>query len=179
MPNWSYNTTEITGDSDEIARFRNAIEPTRDTDTFATDEGYSLLRTFIPRPQSVVDDGTWYEWGLTHWGTKWEDDNRLKTSESNRLLFVGQTAWAPPIDGYITVSTMFPTLTFTLGYMEESDAFFGAMTFRNGEVVAKREVTYKSAEMPVWDEADPEPYRNTIDFLYDQCWNQVAVTVKG
>ena len=180
MPNWSYNTTEITGDTETIAKFRTAIEATRDTTTFSDDEGYSLLRTFIPRPESVEKDGTCYDWSLNHWGTKWEDDNRMDDTD-RRILLIGQTAWAPPINGYMTVSTMFPTLTFTLGYQEESAAFVGAMTFRNGEVLAKREVDDSDPEMPAMgdEEDDWERWHMAVTNVYDKCWNEVSVAIHG
>lgn len=149
MPNWSYNTLTINGPREDTERFLTAIEATRAPGT--VNGGYSLLRTFVPRPQSVVDDGTWYEWSLTHWGTKWEDEMRLTDTEDG-IRMVGETAWAPPIEGYITVSEEFPTLTFLLDFTEEGGYFVGAARIINGSILLM-EMAHDHPEFPTLDES--------------------------
>lgn len=173
MPNWSYNTLEITGPTEDINRFLEAVTATR-ADNEIQECGYSLLRTFIPRPDAVVENGTWYDWSLTHWGTKWEDDMRLRYADANRLRFTGETAWAPPTNGYQTVSAQWPTLTFWLDYSEESGQFVGAVQYHNGEEIALREYSDQDPEFPDYDGDDTERYDEQVQELVLQCRTEVG-----
>lgn len=77
----------------------------------------------------------WYDWCCSHWGTKWGDcDTSLNGHSDNHLEFYFDTAWSAPIDGFAHISTMFPTLTFTMTYEEGGMGFFGAVKIVNGQV---------------------------------------------
>lgn len=77
----------------------------------------------------------WYDWCCSHWGTKWGDcDTSLNGHTDNHLEFYFDTAWSAPIDGFAHISTMFPTLTFTITYEEGGMGFFGAVKIVNGQV---------------------------------------------
>ena len=180
MPNWSYNTLTIDGPREDIERFLAAIEATRDNEQERFRGGYSLLRTFVPRPESVVADGTWYDWSVTHWGTKWEDAMRLDEIDGTTVRMSGETAWAPPIDGYATVSAMFPTLTFVLDYTEEGGWFVGATRFHNGDSLSF-DVKCEYPEFPKPDESIEdeserwEDYNERLYELRDRCRDEVTV----
>lgn len=179
MPNWSYNTLTIEGPSEDIDRLLAAIEATRNNEEERFRGGYSLLRTFIPRPEAVVENGTWYDWSVTHWGTKWEDAMRVDEREDNRLTMRGETAWAPPIPGYTTVSAMFPTLTFIIDYDEEGGWFVGATRMVNGEsftvdVNAEDEGFPQPDESIDDEEQQWEDYRERLNDVRLQCRDEVT-----
>ena len=77
----------------------------------------------------------WYDWQCSHWGTKWGDcDTYLNGHSDSHLDFSFDSAWSPPIDGLAHISTMFPTLTFTITYEEGGNGFFGATKIVDGQV---------------------------------------------
>lgn len=77
----------------------------------------------------------WYDWCLSHWGTKWGDCHTvLNEGSDTHLDFLFDSAWSPPIDGLNHISTMFPTLVFILQYEELGMGFVGASRIQNGNV---------------------------------------------
>jgi len=72
----------------------------------------------------------WYDWSLTHWGTKWNaydiiDDNAIPTFH---------TAWGPPTPVFAALSLKFPKVKFDVTWNEEGGTS-GEMTFLNGEMI--------------------------------------------
>jgi hypothetical protein len=97
MPNWCYNSFSVTGEKDELERFRSAIqkddefdlsvlfpipEELRIRDVFWSDERYKEMTA---EEKAELDDLTaryeaniaeyghrsWYDWAYANWGTKW------------------------------------------------------------------------------------------------------------
>lgn len=169
MPNWCSNRTEITGPADDIAAFRKNVTASRDVDNH-----YSLLGTFIPRPDSVVEDGTWYDWSLEHWGCKWEDDVRLVQDDPDRLMFVGDTPWSPPLAGYATIAAKWPTLTIVLSYCEEGMGFAGAASYAEGVLQSDAETD----KMPDFDEDDSDAYDDEVQALIERLTEVVRLAVR-
>ena len=76
---------------------------------------------------------TWWDWCVEKWGTKWGDhDTDVLYADSNFLEIYFQSAWSPPTEAFKYISTLFPTLTFVLGYQEQGCGFVGACAYRNG-----------------------------------------------
>ena len=139
MPNWCENETAVTGPTEDITRFLTALRanPVDDV-SLRAEPSVSLLATFVPRPAEVEADGTWYEWSLAHWGTKWTDETRIAEvvdhgNGYSDIVLRGDTAWAPPIEGWTAVSALFPTLTFVLTFVEPGMAFGGAAVIADGD----------------------------------------------
>jgi hypothetical protein len=99
----------------------------------------------------------WYDWATTTWGTKWgvydvseaweegpyKNEGQLPLGE-----FVGdltpvtlpdfqitchfQSAWAPPSEGILHISELFPDLMFICGYADEGGGYLGYSIFSKG-----------------------------------------------
>lgn len=131
MPNWCNNLLKIEGQSEEVKDFisKNSID------------GLLQFSALLPRPKSAEEDGSWYDWSVKHWGTKWDlhqDDNisfELSTGVEGQT--VGEcffpTAWAPPIPWIEHVSKIFHGLTISIWYDEPGGAFAGLYKIQNGE----------------------------------------------
>lgn len=166
MPNHCFNRVTIDGPADKVAAFRKAINLVNDE----SGNTFSMLDTLIPRPESVVDNGTWYEWSITNWGTKWSEyDQDVHTDDADRLTITFTTAWSPCLPGITTISKMFPGLTFTHDYNEEGMQFAGTVVTRNGVTFAHVEAGDEGLEMPQWDGDDNtfDDYHNALQDLYD------------
>jgi len=151
LPNWSENELIVDGGQTEIARFKElakgkvtGIEPQEETDL--------SLNSLYPMPkelegtkappdqpkQSLIDkygSDNWYDWHVKNWGTKWDVEARLETDKRNRLRYFFDSAWSPPLNWLIKVSKDFPTLKFTIKYIEEGMGFKGTFTVKNGETL--------------------------------------------
>ena len=115
MPNWCYNTVELTHeDPTMIARARAAF----------LDKG--LLNEFVPIPEELkitagyLGDGdeqaaleaqeasnlekhgyrNWYDYCVNEWGTKWDVTGQEINDIPNGVILTFDSAWAPPTGAY-------------------------------------------------------------------------------
>jgi hypothetical protein len=110
----------------------------------------------------------WYDWCCSHWGTKWGDCNtELNGQSDTHLDFSFDSAWSPPIDGLAHISTMFPTLSFTITYEEGGMGYFGATKIENGET-ATSDGSHEDIEgYSEVDFGDEEQYLDFFDKITD------------
>jgi len=115
MPNWCYNTVELTHEDPKmIARAKSAF----------LDKG--LLNEFVPVPESLRitagylgDDAeqkaleaqeaenlkvhgyrNWYDYCVNEWGTKWDVHGQEVNDIPNGVILTFDSAWAPPTGAY-------------------------------------------------------------------------------
>jgi hypothetical protein len=80
----------------------------------------------------------WYSWAQTNWGTKWDTDSDTTMTEAwnqdghAALVSIFDTAWAPPTNWVVAVSSKFPELTFEIHYSESGMGFYGTFTSKDG-----------------------------------------------
>ena len=125
MPNWCSNKITFHEDADEI--FKVILK----TD----EEGnqYFDFNTLIPTPDNIYQgnvgkaeeekygkENCWYEWNLTHWGTKW---NACHTVVEGNVLYF-DTAWSDPQPIIIMLCKRF-NKPFNHKYVEEGCFFWG------------------------------------------------------
>jgi len=121
MPNWCYNTVELTHeDPTMIARAKTAF----------LDKG--LLNEFVPVPESLRitagylgDDAeqkaleaqeaenlkvhgyrNWYDYCVNEWGTKWDVHGQEVNDIPNGVILTFDSAWAPPTNAYEKLMAM-------------------------------------------------------------------------
>lgn len=81
-------------------------------------------------------DKNWYDWGVAHWGTKWDAyESEIKVTDrvGGYAVFKFQTAWSPPEEYLINASKAYPKLEFDLGYVLEGYEGCGRFRYVNGE----------------------------------------------
>ena len=115
MPNWCYNTVELTHeDPTMIARAKTAF----------LDKG--LLNEFVPIPEGLnivagyLGEGAeqdaleaqearnlekhgyrnWYDYCVNEWGTKWDVTGQEVNDIPNGVMLSFDSAWAPPTGAY-------------------------------------------------------------------------------
>lgn len=76
----------------------------------------------------------WYAWNVRNWGTKWDVTNdAFITEESDGyIVYRFDTAWAPPEDALLELSSQYPNVKFILSYEEET-GWGGITIFENGD----------------------------------------------
>ena len=110
MPNWCANTLTL--------KHEDPAMITRARDAFMRGE---LLQEFIPCPAELLETtaqfgqndqeklnrekygyGSWYDWNIAHWGTKWDvgGDGCDALHHANEFNASFDSAWAPPTSAY-------------------------------------------------------------------------------
>ena len=107
----------------------------------------------------------WYEWCVEKWGTKWGDCDTELLDASDTIDMRFDSAWSPPVDGIIHISTLFPNLLFSMSWAEEGMDFYGGMAVKNGQhALHEGEIT----ALPNYTEVDWDS-----DNAHDQ-WEKVS-----
>ena len=148
MPNWCLNNLTVEhSDPAMVDRFENAYNKGE------------TCQEFLPMPEAYYDNGQWYDWAISNWGTKWdigadigkdrEEWHGLKaTRVGNQVSSTFDSAWAPPIGLYEKL--------VELGYNVKASYFEPGMAFcgiwDNG---VDNYIEYKSKDMipvAIWND---------------------------
>jgi hypothetical protein len=110
MPNWCQSTLYVMDNefdkygSERVSKFykENCGEAEYENKVVPIQLDFSKS---VPEPSSANDDPDydWYNWRLSHWGTKWNlhDDTMLEDSSLDNFGIINysfSTAWSPPIE---------------------------------------------------------------------------------
>lgn len=135
MPNHCSGQLVVTGEPKLLNKFMKHVEITLSE---ATDEHLPTkfsLHKVIPQPK-LQGDG-WYDWRVTHWGTKWDlcdlEANDYSW-ENGEVSYDFWTAWSPPEPCLKKLTELFPELTFSYKFSDEGGGFWGLWNFHNGEM---------------------------------------------
>lgn len=153
MPNWWHSYMDITGPSDEIARFK------RTCIRFAAEQAQLDFGAIAPVPDFPAE--ATLEWAAAHWGT----DRpalcfQVTRDEPNSYECRFDTAQSPPVPIWRKLGEMFPTLEFSLsGYdLINEEGFRG--TIRNGKL------ELLDARL-IWETIDPKTGK-TVSGMRDE-----------
>lgn len=99
---------------------------------------------------------SWYDWRVTHWGTKW---NSYEGEEDNYRRIAFLTAWAPPVPIFDKLAEKYPKITFQTYSVDEGDD----STVWNYVYTKGRQWNFSCIDNPelvqrIWD-ATGEPYK--------------------
>lgn len=129
MPNFCENRLTIEDCSPELAAYLQK-------------NGLSFDKIKPTPPEKLTDEkGSWYQWRVDNWGTKWdllEEDQRevadMLLSEDTGFTASFDTAWEPPCQAIAALSTMFPNDNFVLSYLELGMMFGGTAHISDGVI---------------------------------------------
>lgn len=71
----------------------------------------------------------WYDWSNANWGTKWDCYEASKEPEDGKLIYVFDTAWAPPVPIVEKLMELFPGIAVEHRYFDEGHCFWGIMIY--------------------------------------------------
>ena len=126
MPNWCHNKLRVTGNKKNITKFKKDVNNKKEKTALC-------LNNLVPMPKKYYENGRWYSWATTNWGTKWDVGARLIKDQVNLLKYEFDSAWSPPIEWVRTISGQYPGLSFRLEYDEPGKAFNGFYSCKDGE----------------------------------------------
>lgn len=160
MPNWCDNKLVVTGPNAEFKKFLESITVPMSEDEMQQ-EGETTKIDFTvlhPIPEDKANNNSltngWYDWCCSNWGTKWPPS---RVGYDDDRMFAFDTAWAPPIELFTHISTLFPRLTFTLSYCESGVCFAGKDEIKDGDV---------ENIVNGWEEDDALEIRNKFGAIY-------------
>ena len=127
MPNYCYNSFELTGPTDKIKALW-AAATTTDND--------SLLQAMVPMPEELENTTApsesgldWYSWRVNNWGTKWDIDpadlELVEEGDTSYITGSFTSAWSPPTTAYDTFLSENEDCTITSSYDEEGMSYVG------------------------------------------------------
>lgn len=130
MPNWCNCQLTIEDCSPELA-------------AYLQENGLSFDKIKQTPPEKLTDEkGSWYQWRVDNWGTKWDLSEQEQREVADMLLsedadFTAyfDTAWAPPCQAIAALSEKFPNDKFVLHYLELGMMFAGTARISNGESI--------------------------------------------
>jgi len=122
MPNWCKNDVIVSGDEEDVTKFKNLM--TNDGQDF--EEGFSFNK-IVPQPDNILLDSLKvYDWNIENWDTKWDASSvSVYFDEEDYMEFSFLTAWSPPINVINKLKEMFPNLNVSGGYIGEGWEFAG------------------------------------------------------
>ncbi|MBX7489754.1 hypothetical protein K3177_14695 [Qipengyuania sp. GH25] len=138
MPNYVYAAFDVSGEKEEIERFRTKMLKRRnasecsDEDEAGRPEIILDFSEVLPMPADW-EGGSEEDWNVHAWGTKWVGfDVDEQMCEDGTFWFQFTTAWDFPTRAFEAIAAEFPTLLFSGSAYEENHEFEMAGDF-NGE----------------------------------------------
>ena len=120
MPNWCNNSIVIEGPADKIRALWAAA---------TANEDQGLLNALTPMPADLAAEGSWYDWRVAHWGTKWDVDlDGLELVEEDgraRIEGYADSAWGPPLEAFKAYAALNEDVSMELKYFEPGMDFIG------------------------------------------------------
>lgn len=159
MPNWVSITLTVDGPHEDLYEFYTGIPALA-----LKGKETSILKSFIPEPEDPDIDHLM--WQLDNWGVKWGDRDtecrELFHSDDmahTTAVFNFSTPWHFPLVGFMTITSMFPTLRFQFEIHEECGLFAGFIVMRNGHHLFGHTFSDDDWDGPLetdddWDEFD-------------------------
>jgi hypothetical protein len=115
----------------------------------------------------------WYDWNIRNWGVKWDaNDVYFEDWGGNELAYDFETPWGVPTGAYDAMASQYPTLNFSIRFVEEQGW--------GGEIEGYSGTTYivKEWDIPETHEERmeyigychcEEANEEDLDYLYDDC----------
>ncbi len=96
------------------------------------------FHSLVPIPDEVLRKGyreAGYDWERGEWGVKWGACHAELVDEGReRLFYIFDTAWVPPLGFIEKAANLWPTLTFVLKYEEGGMGFKGVVTAQADQI---------------------------------------------
>jgi len=163
MPNHTTNVLNVTGPTADVQRFVSLVSG-------GEENGFDF-NTIVPMPEELKNTektfgskantdlitkfgfDNWYDWNVANWGTKWNAYDvmdwmieGLCDGDTTTATITFYTAWTPPQAFLDRASEQFPSLFFSLQYVDEGGGFLGESHYENGKLSKTIDYQWDSEE---------------------------------
>ena len=120
--------------SNPVFAFWNIIKPTN-LEAYVKQSEHKLGEPI------TFNGDNWYDWNVRNWGTKWDvsvhdgeqyPDTELMEESETSLAYRFNTAWSPPTEAIVHLSSQYPECEMVLSYEEET-GWGGEIMFSDGQ----------------------------------------------
>jgi hypothetical protein len=98
----------------------------------------------------------WYDWNIRNWGVKWDASDVYFEDWDGELVYDFETPWGAPFEVYQAMVAQYPSLKFTIRFLEEQ-GWGGEALGENGEFAVVNE----------WD--IPGTHEERMEYI-GYCW---------
>jgi len=184
MPNWVSNSVRVTGDKKELKRFaeqagRSYTRKYQDAEgkwyEAESNNEHLSFWNFVRPDDSILDEywgserqdlsleeklqhktNHWYDWNIRNWGVKWDASDVYFEDWDGELVYDFETPWGAPFEVYQAMVAQYPSLKFTIRFLEEQ-GWGGEALGENGEFAVVNE----------WD--IPGTHEERMEYI-GYCW---------
>jgi hypothetical protein len=195
MPNWVYNTMNVTGDAEDVATFIHEMAtpiPSHiypegghialDKQWETTETVFSFWNAVAPTDLEAYFTGdAWYNWNCANWGVKWDakvDEPSIDTLDKYELVdgtggvtYRFDTAWGTPTEVFQALAKKYPHLHISIEF-EEEQGWGGEYVAEGGELslVSEYDIPNSHADYAERGREDScECSWGELDNMYDDC----------
>ena len=171
MPNWCYNTIEISGEKDKIKRIKTILDLREDNYFFK-----SLL--------GEASEANWYDENINNLGTKWDvstEDTSIDYS-NNTISFQCESAWSPPVAGMVTICKKYD-VGCEMNYEESGNDFYGRTTIKSDGSYVEEDYGYREGMYVLdndwfWENLTGNDMEYLTETLQDEREHDSTYTIK-
>ena len=209
MPNWVSNSVRVTGSKEELQRFAEQAGKsyTRKYHEL-TPDGFALVDgevnehlsfwNFVKPEDSILDEywgderqdltlaeklqhktNHWYDWNIRNWGCKWDARDVYFEDWDGELAYDFDTPWSYPEEVFVAMVAQYPTLNFTVRFLEEQ-GWGGEGVGFDGDFAILKEwdipMTHEEQMEYVGYCHCEEANEYDIEYLYDDCPKKMEVS---
>ena len=197
MPNWCDGTLVVEGDTTQLKELMDYLNSPFEREY--ADSGkqkfsnpvfsfWNVVKPSEDEMDAYVNTEAWWDWNISHWGTKWDIANvdgenyfstHLNTDslESGKISYSFATAWSPCSPVVALIAEKFPTLRLTYTFVEPGMDFWGIESYAEGELVSEvggDTLSHKAYELMGDVEACNCAWSGDEEYFYKDCPKPVA-----
>jgi TPR repeat protein len=150
MANWFYNVFSVSGEKDELSKFkRKAIGPSDFSDDPEPMSVFSFTN-LMPVPQDAMSDRLKRnKWIKEHWDLYGAARATLEVASENELVYFFETKNAPPITFLKNLGRLWPKLKFRDSFVEPINLRYALFIDVQGETFTPLALTSPEAAVPI------------------------------
>jgi len=165
--------------NNEHLSFWNFVRPDDSIlDEYWGSERQDLSLATIAEEKLQFRTNHWYDWNIRNWGCKWDAKDVYFEDWDGELAYDFETPWSYPEDVLVAMVAQYPTLTFSIRFLEEQ-GWGGEALGMNGEFSITDEWdipdTHEERMLHIGYCHCEEANEYDIEYLYDDCPKKMEV----
>jgi hypothetical protein len=189
MPNWCQNDFTVYGNEEDIKKF---IEDGKKNPRENSDGDWSI-GSYRPMPKELEETTSpspsnadliakygasdWYSWNVKNLGCKWDCSGEIEI-DGDYASVSFDSPWSPPLEWFKYIVKKYPTLQFSLAFMETGMWFAGKAQSdgEGGVLLEEGEPIWEDGDGVLWEHnSDKEVYvsEDGEEISEDDAWDSI------